>query len=237
MKEIRCKTKDEIKVIQLDDLKEFLEEKYGCQYYLKRLVNIEYPEYTKAISVLSKRDNIKYIEFLGDDERNSEYTIHYENGNRETICPNEYDDCNLIMFKTLWENEDLVHYDSIKMLPIKLNNFFRTEIMRQVFFNIPDEGNELTNKREFENIRFIVNFVPEKIINLSNFKYSIKIKENDQLRYKLDTTKDLSCFDKSFYEDRKIKILDRDVFSANNYIMLKTYNNNLIILDREKKEM
>ena len=130
---LKCSCEDQVRIVQIDDLIDFLNRTYEDKYFYQKTVEIDYPTKTKILSVFSKFENISSIEFPNNsEEEKNDYVIHFANGNKKTILATEYKDCNLILCKPLMENKDLIIVDTIKLLPIELDNFFRTTIKRNL---------------------------------------------------------------------------------------------------------
>ena len=225
---------DEVNVIQVEDLEEFLERTFEKTYYYKQAVEIETPSKTKILPVFSIFDNLKSIELMDDNDVPDSLVIYFKNGNKETILKDEYPEGKIIIGKALIENKDLIMVDSIKLLTEKPDNYFRTNINRKIEVLLPDEGMENSAKDTYENIRFIVGSIPEKIVSMENLPFTQRIKQNDQVRFKIgDEEDDFSKVDDTFYQGRKIRILDRDIYTINGLVFAKTSNNNLLILSKD----
>lgn len=236
-KKLKCSKEDQVRVTQIESLKEFLEKKFEKQYFYQSSIEINYPKKTKLLSVFSIYENIDHIEFSSDNEDSEDYIVYFKNGNKETILTSELENCNLIICKPLMENKDLILVDSIKLLPVSVDDYFRTTIKRNLEIELPDEGCELTDKEKYKHIEYIVNFIPNKIISLENIPYTKRIRDNDQIRYKFLDGKDYSKVDDSIYETKKIRVMDRDIFNVDNYVFLRTYNKNLLILSRNSEQL
>lgn len=223
---------DEVRVSQIEDIEEFLEKNYNQEYFYQEMVEIDYPEKTKLLSTFSIFENIEKVEFKTNDELEEDYVIYFKNGNKKTILKEEIKNGELIICRPLMENKDLINIETIKLLPIELDNYFRTVIKRHLKIKLPELDEISTNKEAYESIKYLVNFIPEKIINMENIPYTKVIKENNQIRYKFLDGKDYSEKEPSIYEGKKIRILDKDIFNIDKYVFLKTYNNNLIMLEK-----
>lgn len=233
---LKCTCEDQIEIVQIDDLKDFLKKNFKQEYFYQQTVEIDYPSKTKLLSVFSIYENIKSIEFQTNNEEKDDYIVYFTNGNKETILTSELNKGKVILCKTLLENKDLIIVESIKLLPIEVDNFFRTVIKRNLQIELPEEGKELSDKEKYKHMEYLINFLPNKIINMENIPYTKRIKENNQIRYKFTDGKDYSSIDNSIYESTKIRVMDKDIFNVENYVFLKTYNNNLLMLNKALEE-
>lgn len=235
-KKLKCLKEDQVRVVQNDNLKEFLERNFKKKYFYQSSIEVNFPKKTKLLSVFSIYENIDHIDFSNDNEEQEDYIVFFKNGNKETILTTELNNCNLIICKTLMENKDLILVDSIKLLPISVDNYFRTSIKRNLEIELPDKGCELSDKGKYKHIEYLINFIPNKIINLEDIPYTKRIRDNDQIRYKFLDGKDYSKLDSSIYESKKIRVMDRDIYNIEDYVFLKTYDNNLLMLSRNSEQ-
>ncbi len=233
-KKLNCVYEDEVNVIQVEDLLEYLERVYKNKYFYKPIVEIDYPSKTKLLPVFSIYDNLKKIEMSDNEEVPENIILHFENGNKETLLKSEYEKGKIVIAKALIENKDLINIDSLKPITEKPDSYFRTNINRKIEILLPDEGMVNEDKETYKNIKYIVGSVPNKIVSLENLPFNQRIKQNDQIRFKIgDEEDDFSDVDESFYQNRKIRILDKDIYTINGLVFAKTGNNNLLILSKD----
>lgn len=233
---IKTTCEDQVRVAQIEDIQEFLEKTYEKKFFYKPMVEIDYPEKTKLLSVFSIYENLDKIEFSNEKETEEDFVIYEKNGNKNLKTKDSLENCELIICRPLMENKDLINIETIKLLPIEIETYFRTNIKRQLTIELPDINETSENRKKYENIKYLINFVPNKIINMENVPYTRIIRENNQIRYKFIDGKDHSEKDNSIYDSRKIRVLDKDIFNIEDYIFLKTFNNNLLMLNKNNEQ-
>ncbi len=225
---------DSVRVSLVDDLIEYFNNRYKKTYFYSPIIEIEYPSRTRLLPVFSIYDNVKSIEILSDEPNPESMIVYFKNGNKETILNNEYEEGKVIFGKALMENKDLIQVDTLWPVKEKPTNYFFTTINRKIDVILPDIGCESNKQEEYKNIRYIVGSIPNKVIDIEKTPFSQRIKQNDQVRFKIgDEDDDFTNFDEAFYQNRKIRILDKNIYTIGDLVFLKTGNNNLIILSKD----
>ena len=229
--------KNDIVAIYVDDLIQVLQEKHP-EVYISKNVGICKNKNISFRSVISTFDNIMELDF--DCKYDNEYCyLTLKNERKLTILTSELDSVLILPFKSLKENEDLIALDTLKGYKDKLPGTIKIETKEDIKVSFDElELNTLDNRKK---LSYLINFMPDKVIDFRDKEFTIKTYEKTEyaskIRYKfIKETNDLKCFDNSFYDKIKIRISDNNSLKYGNLIFAKTDNNNCIILSNNKKQ-
>ena len=236
MKKVTFPISKEYTVINIEELKEILEKKYSKPMFIYERLSIVREEECSIETVISSIENIELIDF---DVKypNDLCQIVLKNGAKQTIQKSELDSIVIMPMETLKENRSLVYLKSIDYYKGELPQTIKVSFDKDVIVYL--EG-DVNSKENLNNLKKLLNYLPNKIIDLTEDVYTTKqykTTETDAvIRLKfVNRTDNLAELDSFFYENRKIRIPAANIFKFSGYVFVKTENSNCLLLKESNR--